>query len=107
VSELAAYRGSSAPLGIGDFDPPDALVPESFAARMYVALAPLAQQDPQSAWSLLTLCNAIGTMFQLLDDFVRDSPDGPGWSALMDVNRRRTASAAARSPASRPRRKRR
>jgi hypothetical protein len=88
VTEIAAFTGATvAPLGDRAVDPPDALLPESFAARLYVALAPLAQQDPQNAWSLLILCNAVGEMFQLLDDYVRDSPEGPGWSALMDVNR--------------------
>jgi len=75
------------PVSATDIVPPDELVPESFAARLYVALAPLAGQDPPNGWSLLILCNAVGAMFQLVDDFVRDSPDGPGWSALMDVNR--------------------
>jgi hypothetical protein len=67
--------------------PPPDLLPESFAERMYVALAPLAQSDPEQAWSLLTYMNAIGVMFQLLDDLLRDSPEGPGWSSLMDLNR--------------------
>lgn len=67
--------------------PPPELEPDSFAARLYVALAPLARQDDLNEWSLLILCNAIGTMFQLLDDLVRDSPDGPGWSILMDADR--------------------
>jgi hypothetical protein len=89
VSELVAYTagGVVAPLGGRDVDPPAPLAPDTFAARLYVALAPLAQQDPENAWSLLILCNAIGTMYQLLDDYVRDSPDGPGWSALMDLAR--------------------
>jgi hypothetical protein len=88
VTELALYTGGSvAPLGTRDVDLPDALAPDTFAARLYTALAPLALQDPQNAWSLLILCNAVGEMFQLLDDYVRDSPDGPGWSALMDLDR--------------------
>lgn len=68
-------------------DPPAALTPDTFAGRLYDALAPLASLDPDNAWSLLILCNAIGTMFQEVEDIVRDSPDGPGWSELMDLNR--------------------
>jgi hypothetical protein len=78
---LMAAPGSSGP------DPPDALLPDTVAARLYSALAPLAQSDPESGWALLILCNAVGGMFQLLDDYASDSPDGPGWSELMDVNR--------------------
>jgi hypothetical protein len=88
VSELALYQGGTlGPIGAFALDPPDTLAPDSFAHRLYVALAPLAQQDQANAWSLLILCNAVGTMFQLLEDYVRDTPDGPGWSALMDLDR--------------------
>lgn len=68
-------------------DPPADLAPESFAARLYDALAPLAQVDPENAWALLIYCNALGSMYQLVEDLVRDTPDGPGWSALLDVER--------------------
>jgi hypothetical protein len=67
--------------------PPPALAPASFAARLYNALGPLAQYDPTNGWSLLILCNAIGQGFQLPDTWLRDTPDGPGWSLLLDVNR--------------------
>ena len=89
MSELAPVfpNGYVAPLGETFDDPPDPLLPDTFAARLYTALAPVARVDPQNAWSLLILCNALGTMFQLLDDYVRDSPEGPGWSALMDLDR--------------------
>lgn len=70
-----------------DAPPPAALVPESFAERLYVSLAPVAKLDADNAWSLLILCDAIGQMFQLLDDLMRDSPEGPGWSVLMDLDR--------------------
>jgi Phage tail protein (Tail_P2_I) len=88
VSELALYQdGHVAPLAAFEIDPPSALVPDSFAQRLYVSMAPVARVDPVNAWSLLILCNAIGTMYQLIEDYVRDSPDGPGWSALMDLDR--------------------
>ena len=50
-------------------------------------LEPLAQQDPLAGWSLLIYCNAIGTAYQLVEDRVRDTPEGPGWSLLMDADR--------------------
>jgi len=68
-------------------DPPPALAPEAFASRLYGMLAPLAQQDESAAWSLLILCNAIGGMYELVEEWVRDTPDGPGWSLLVDVDR--------------------
>lgn len=67
--------------------PPDELLPEAFAARLYGMLAPLAQQDFDSAWSLLILCNAIGGMYELVEEWVRDTPDGVGWSLLVDLDR--------------------
>jgi len=70
-----------------DAAPPTDLLPESFAALLYSMLQPLAQLDPDAGWSLLILCNAIGVMFQEVDGWVRDTPDGPGWSQIMDLNR--------------------
>lgn len=67
--------------------PPAQLEPDTFAARLYDALAPLAQADPDYAWSLLILCNAVGTMYQSVEDLVRDTPAGPGWSSLVDLDR--------------------
>jgi uncharacterized iron-regulated membrane protein len=67
--------------------PPPSLAPQSYAARLYASMAPLASADASYGWSLLILCNAIGTMFQLIDDVVRDSEDGPGWSMLLDLDR--------------------
>jgi Phage tail protein (Tail_P2_I) len=68
-------------------EPPPELLPDTFAERLYLSVSPLALADQQNAWSLLILCNAIGRMYQLVELLVRDSPDGPGWSALVDVNR--------------------
>jgi hypothetical protein len=67
--------------------PPSALAPDTFAARLYLALAPLARDDPDNEWSLLIYCNAIGTMYQAVEDLVRDTADGPGWSVLLDLDR--------------------
>ncbi len=67
--------------------PPPELAPDPFAARLYAALEPVADQDPAWAWSLLIYVNAIGTMFQIVDTIVSDDDDGPGWSALLDLSR--------------------
>lgn len=68
-------------------DPPPDLEPDTFAGRLYDALLPLAQHDPEAGWSLLIFVNAIGTMYEMVEDLVRDTPDGPGWSPLMDLER--------------------
>jgi hypothetical protein len=70
-----------------DTPPPADLAPQSFAADLYDSLAPAASHDADYAWALLILCNAIGVMFQLVDDWVRDTQAGPGWSPLLDLNR--------------------
>jgi hypothetical protein len=78
------------PLSAGELElepPPAELLPDTFAGRLYGMLAPLAQKDPVAGWSLLILVNAIGLEYQLVEDWVRDSPDGPGWSLLMDLDR--------------------
>lgn len=68
-------------------EPPDELTPDTFAARLYAMLAPLAADDAYNAWALLTYVNALGVMFQLVEDWVRDSESAPGWSLLLDVER--------------------
>lgn len=68
-------------------DAPADLLPDTFSERLYGMLAPLARTDPDNAWSLLLYINAIGEMFQLVEDLVRDTPDGPGWSVLLDLDR--------------------
>lgn len=68
-------------------DAPTDLAPDTFAERLYEMLAPLARADPDNAWSLLLYINAVGVMFQLIEDLVRDTPEGPGWSILLDLDR--------------------
>lgn len=60
---------------------------ESFADDIYDALLPLAWLDGQTGWHLALYCGAIGTMFQAVADVARDTPEGPGWSAVMDLDR--------------------
>jgi hypothetical protein len=68
-------------------DPPPELEPETFSQRLYDSMAPVAQEDEFNQWALLIFINGIGVMFQLLEDWARDTPDGPGWSLLLDLNR--------------------
>ncbi len=75
------------PVSLPEEEPPADLTPESFADQLYWALGPLAGQDPAYDWALLILCNAIGVMFQEVEDLARDTPDGPGWSPLLDLSR--------------------
>jgi hypothetical protein len=66
-------------------DPPPDLA--SFAALLYDALAPLATLDGQADWHLAHYCGALGAMFQPVADVARDTPAGPGWSAVLDLDR--------------------
>jgi hypothetical protein len=68
-------------------EPPVELTPDTFAARLYAMLAPLAADDAYNAWALLTYVNALGVMYQLVEDWVRDSESAPGWSLLLDIDR--------------------
>jgi hypothetical protein len=67
--------------------PPADLAPQPFAARLYWMLAPLAQYDPSYSWALLIFVNAATQAYEQVEQWVRDTPDGPGWSILLDVNR--------------------
>jgi hypothetical protein len=71
--------------GVVSADPPPTL--ESFAANLYASLAPLAWVDDQVEWSLAKFSGAFGEMFQAVEDVARDTPEGPGWSAVVDITR--------------------
>lgn len=68
-------------------DVPPAPALESFADDLYDALLPVAWLDGETGWHLAFYCGAIGAMFQSVADVARDTPDGPGWSAVMDLDR--------------------
>jgi hypothetical protein len=59
----------------------------SWADELYNRLLPIAYADEENGWPLLHFCSALGTMFQDVRDLVRDTDDGPGWSALFDIDR--------------------
>jgi hypothetical protein len=89
AEQAVAYRGQAKPLASGGSDstPPDELAPQPFGQRLYGMLAPLAQYDPSYGWSLLIFVNAATLAYEQVEAWVRDTPDGPGWSLLLDVNR--------------------
>lgn len=60
---------------------------ESVAGELYEALAPLAYDDANQDYALARWSQAIGAMFQPVENLVRDTDDGPGWSILLDVAR--------------------
>jgi hypothetical protein len=59
----------------------------TFAQDLYGRLAPVAVHDESLGWPLAYFCEALGQMFQDMEDVVRDSEDGPGWSSVMDLTR--------------------
>jgi hypothetical protein len=60
---------------------------ESFAAALYDAIYPLTELDGQTGWHLAKFAGALGEMFQPVADVARDTPEGPGWSAVLDLQR--------------------
>lgn len=57
------------------------------AATLYEQVSPLAFADPDNGYAVAHVCQAIGLMWQDMDDLIRDTDSGPGWSTLVDVNR--------------------
>jgi len=68
-----------------DIPPPPTL--ESFADDLYDSMLPVAWLDGESGWHLALYCAAVGVMFQWVASLARDTPEGPGWSAVMDLAR--------------------
>ena len=68
-------------------DPPPPPILESFADSLYDAVAPLAWLDYTVGFALAYYCGALGAMFQAVDSVARDTPEGPGWSAVVDLER--------------------
>lgn len=60
---------------------------ESFADSLYDAVLPLAWLDASVGYALAQFCASIGVMFQDVDDVARDTAEGPGWSAVVDLTR--------------------
>jgi hypothetical protein len=60
---------------------------ESFAGNLYYGVAPVAGEDDQHDFALAKLSGALGVMFQAVEDLARDTPEGPGWSSVVDIDR--------------------
>lgn len=59
----------------------------SAADELYERLRPLAHRDEFLGWSLLHYVSAAALPLQLVEDLIRDTDDGPGWSAMLDPDR--------------------
>jgi hypothetical protein len=57
------------------------------AEEAYAALGPLTAEDEDTDWPLLRFVAAVTLALEEIDDLVRDSGDGPGWSAIVDIDR--------------------
>lgn len=68
---------------------------KSFAQRLYDSVQPVADEDVNHGWALLLYCSALGSMFQIMEDYGRDQVVGsklaPGWSQILDPSRAPTA----------------
>lgn len=82
---MTQLRGRRLPVPRARAVPPFTL--ESFAALLYDAVGPVAVWDELSGWALAHYCAALGVMFQSVQDVARDTPEGPGWSAVVDLER--------------------
>lgn len=60
---------------------------DSFAADVYSALAPVADLDALNQYALAYYVATIGRMFQIVEDYGRDTSEGPGWSQAVDITR--------------------
>lgn len=57
------------------------------ARRMYSELEPLQYAEAQNQYALAIFCQALGLTIDEINEYVRDSEDGPGWSMLLDLER--------------------
>jgi hypothetical protein len=57
------------------------------AEEVYAALGPLPAEDEGNDWALLNFVAALTQALEDIDDLVRDSDAGPGWSSIVDIDR--------------------
>lgn len=56
--------------------------------RLYDSLGSgFTREDESSGWQLLRFVESFGVEMGVVDDIVRDSDDGPGWSVVFDIDR--------------------
>lgn len=58
-----------------------------YSRQLYAAVEPFPERDAANGWAVLRLCHAVGRWFDPVEELIADSDDGPGWSALLDVDR--------------------
>jgi hypothetical protein len=61
-------------------------VVSTIAEEVYGSLGPLSEQDEANDWALLNFVAALTQALEEIDDLVRDSDVGPGWSAVLDID---------------------
>lgn len=59
----------------------------SWTEEAYHGLLPVAWKDEQLHWDLLNYIASITEMTTQIVDLVSDTPEGPGWSSIVDVSR--------------------
>lgn len=57
------------------------------AERLYADLGPWREGDDARGYPLLSFCEALVGGLQDIESIIRDTDDGPGWSAIMDPDR--------------------
>lgn len=62
------------------------------AEELYASLGPWQRRDTAigeatDEWRLLELCEGLAGGLQGVEDIIRDTDDGPGWSIVMDADR--------------------
>jgi hypothetical protein len=58
----------------------------SFADEVYDKISPLTDPDAGLGYPLRSFIRALGGMMQQVDWLAQDSPDGPGWSRLVNLS---------------------
>lgn len=59
----------------------------AFTQRLYAELRAYTHGDAANGYPLLTLIESFGHLAQQVDDYARDTDEGPGWSNLIDGTR--------------------
>lgn len=61
---------------------------DSFAERIYEQVEPLTYDEENQDHALEHFVGALGSMFQTVEEYASDGPNGePGWSIILDLNR--------------------
>lgn len=62
-------------------------VVSDFTEELYAAMEPIMWADATNGYAALKFLEVVGVMFQDVEDIIRDTDDGPGWSSVMDLDR--------------------